>query len=158
MLQGAKSAVAHAEEFKELYAYYTTRTENPLKKMQLLIVIACKPLRVIYTVLTKRKKYDSKKMLMDIRHPGKKKHYRYKLKRPIVSQLQTFAGFQRNPKSSRVLERSLIPMEYDKYCISIRTTDVNRGKRPLNISLLGNKEVSKIQTRVVAGSGSLRRV
>lgn len=71
LFQAARSAVAHAEEFKELHVYYTTRTENPLKKMQSLIVIACKLLRVIYTILTKGTKYDPKKMLMDIRRPAK---------------------------------------------------------------------------------------
>lgn len=71
LFQAAKSAVAHAEEFKELHVYYTTRPDNPLKKMQSLIVIACKLLRVIYTILTKGMKYDPKKMLMDIRRPEK---------------------------------------------------------------------------------------
>ena len=71
MFQAAKSAVSHAEEFKELHLYYTTRTDNPLKKMQSLIVIACKLLRVIYTILTKGTNYDPKKMLMDIRRPAK---------------------------------------------------------------------------------------
>ena len=33
LFQAAKSAVAHAEEFKELHMYYTTRDDNPLKKM-----------------------------------------------------------------------------------------------------------------------------
>ena len=71
LFQAAKSAVAHAEEFKELHIYYTTRTDNPLKKMQSLIVIACKLLRVIYTILTKGTVYDPKKMLMDIKRPSK---------------------------------------------------------------------------------------
>jgi transposase len=71
LFHGAKSAVAHSEEFKELHVYYTTRTENPLKKMQSLIVIACKLLRVIYTILTKGTVYDPKKMLMDIKRPSK---------------------------------------------------------------------------------------
>ena len=47
LFQAAKSAVAHAEEFKELHVYYTTREQNPLKKMQSLIAIACKLLRII---------------------------------------------------------------------------------------------------------------
>ena len=67
LFQAAKSAVAHSEEFKELHVYYTTRKENPLKKMQSLIVIGCKILRVIYTILTKGTKYDPKKLLEDIR-------------------------------------------------------------------------------------------
>lgn len=70
LFQAAKSAVAHAEEFKELHVYYTTRKDNPLKKMQSLIVIACKILRVIYTILTKGTTYDPKKMLGDIVRPS----------------------------------------------------------------------------------------
>ena len=54
--------------FPELHA---TRP-NPLKKMQSLIVIACKLLRIIYTILKKGTAYDPKKMLMDIRRPEKK--------------------------------------------------------------------------------------
>lgn len=72
LFQAAKSAAAHAEEFKELHTYYTTRAENPLKKMQSLIAIACKILRVIYTILTKGTKYDPKKMLGDIVRPNQK--------------------------------------------------------------------------------------
>ena len=34
LFQAAKSAVSHADEFKQLHEYYTTRTNNPLKKMQ----------------------------------------------------------------------------------------------------------------------------
>ena len=45
LFQGAKSAVVHDEKFRELHEYYTTRKENPLKKMQSLIVIACRLLR-----------------------------------------------------------------------------------------------------------------
>ena len=69
LFQAAKSAVAHAEEFKQLHVYYTTRTSNPLKKMQSLIVIACKILRVIYTILKTGTKYDPEKMLRDIKRP-----------------------------------------------------------------------------------------
>ena len=72
LFQAAKSAVAHAEEFKELHMYYTTRAYNPLKKMQSLIVIACKLLRIIYTILNTGTKYAPKKMLMDIRRPENK--------------------------------------------------------------------------------------
>lgn len=72
LFQAAKSAVAHAEEFKELHMYYTTRADNPLKKMQSLIVIACKLLRIIYTILNTGTKYAPKKMLMDIRRPENK--------------------------------------------------------------------------------------
>ena len=69
LFQAARSAVSHAEEFKTLHTYYTTRPDNPLKKMQSLIVISCKILRVIYTILTAGLEYDPAKMLRDIRHP-----------------------------------------------------------------------------------------
>ena len=71
LFQAGKSVVAHSEEFKELHAYYTTRVENPLKKMQSLIVIACKLLRIIYTMLKTGVVYDPKKMQMDIRRQEK---------------------------------------------------------------------------------------
>ena len=52
-----------------LHVYYTTRPDNPLKKMQSLIVIACKVLRVIFTILQTGQQYDPAKMLRDIKHP-----------------------------------------------------------------------------------------
>ena len=59
------------EEFKELHVYYTTREQNPLKKMQSLIAIACKLLRIIFTILKKGIKYDPQKMLKDIRRKSR---------------------------------------------------------------------------------------
>ncbi len=70
LFQAAKSAVAHAPEFKDLHLYYTTRAEKPLKKMQSLIVIACKILRIIFTILRDGTKYDPGKMMGDIRRQG----------------------------------------------------------------------------------------
>lgn len=54
-----------------MHVYYTTRVDNPLKKMQSLIVIACKLLRVIYAILKKGVTYDPKKLLSDIKRPEK---------------------------------------------------------------------------------------
>ena len=71
LFEAAKSAVVHAEEFKELHVYYTTREQNPLKKMQSLIAIACKLLRIIFTILKKGIKYDPRKMLKDIRRESR---------------------------------------------------------------------------------------
>ena len=45
-------------------------TKNPLKKMQSLIAVACKLIRVFHVILTKGISYDATKMLKDIRHPG----------------------------------------------------------------------------------------
>lgn len=69
LFQAAKSAVFHADEFKQLHVYYTTRACNPLKKMQSLIVIACKILRVIYTILKTGTTYEPQKLLRDIKRP-----------------------------------------------------------------------------------------
>lgn len=71
LFQAAKSAVVHAKEYRQLHAYYTARADNPLKKMQSLIVIACKLLRVIYVILTKGTKYNPEKMLGDIKRTEK---------------------------------------------------------------------------------------
>ena len=54
------------KEFREIYDYYRTRSRNPLKKMQSVIAIACKLIRVFYTILTKGIDYDGQKMLSDI--------------------------------------------------------------------------------------------
>lgn len=70
LFQAAKSAVVHAEEFRELHEYYTTRSENPLKKMQSLIAVACKILRVIYKILKDGVKYDPMQLRKDIRRSG----------------------------------------------------------------------------------------
>ena len=71
LFQAARSAVSHAEEFKKLHTYYTTRPDNPLKKMESLIAIACKILRVIFTILKAGPKYDAAKMLRDIKYPAR---------------------------------------------------------------------------------------
>ena len=55
---------------RELHNYYTTRRLNPLKKMQSLMAIAAKLLRVFYAILTKNVGYDPKKMVNDIRRPA----------------------------------------------------------------------------------------
>jgi transposase len=73
LFQAAKSVVAHSEEFKELHVYYTTRQNNPLKKVQSLIVIACKLLRVIYSILKTGASYNPRKLLSDIKRPEKQK-------------------------------------------------------------------------------------
>lgn len=71
LFRAARSAVAHGEEYKWIHAHYTMRAENPLQKMQSLIVIACKILRVIYRMLKTGKPYDPEKLLKDIRYPEK---------------------------------------------------------------------------------------
>ena len=45
----------------EIHRYYQTREKNPLKKMQSVVAIACKVLRVFYAILTKGVDYDRRK-------------------------------------------------------------------------------------------------
>ncbi len=63
------SLIARNEEFKEIHRYYRTRKENPLKKIQSVIAVACKALRIFYTILAKGVTYDGVKMLQDIKRP-----------------------------------------------------------------------------------------
>lgn len=64
------SLVSKNPEFGELHRYYTTRKLNPLKKMQSLMAIAAKLIRVFFAILTKGVDYDSKKMISDIKRPA----------------------------------------------------------------------------------------
>ena len=70
LFQGALSVVSHNEAFRQIHEYYTTRAENPLKKMQSITVIACKLLRIIFTILKKGVRFDPDKMLSDIMRPA----------------------------------------------------------------------------------------
>lgn len=59
LFEAAISVVGKNEEFKEIHRYYTTRGKNPLKKMQSLIAVACKLIRVFHVILTKGVSYDA---------------------------------------------------------------------------------------------------
>ena len=72
LYQAGLVLIAQNAEFKEVYDYYRTRDENPLKKMQALMAVACKLLRVLYAMVTKGVTYDPQKLLGDIRRPQKK--------------------------------------------------------------------------------------
>ena len=67
--EAAISVIGKNKEFKEIHSYYRTREKNPLKKMQSVIAVACKLIRIFYTILTKGVDYDSQKMLNDIVRP-----------------------------------------------------------------------------------------
>ena len=69
LFEVAMSLVSKNREFAELHQYYTTRKQNPLKKMQSLMAVAAKLIRVFYAMLTKGVDYDPKKMSDDIRRP-----------------------------------------------------------------------------------------
>ena len=69
LFEVAMSLVSKNEEFAQLHRYYTTRSVKPLKKMQSLMAIACKLIRIFYVMLTKEVDYDPQKMMSDIRRP-----------------------------------------------------------------------------------------
>ena len=66
---GAISVIGRNEQFAEIYNYYLTRKNNPLKKLQAVIAVACKMIRVFYTILTKGISYDGSKMMAGIKRP-----------------------------------------------------------------------------------------
>ena len=69
LVQAAVSVIGKNDEFRQIHELYTTRKNNPLKKMQSLIAVACKLIRVFYVILTKGRSYDASKMLGDIKRP-----------------------------------------------------------------------------------------
>ena len=69
LYEAAISLIGKNAEFKEIHEYYRTRKENPLKKMQSVVAIACKVIRVFYAILTKGVDYDPQKLMGDIRRP-----------------------------------------------------------------------------------------
>ncbi|MDF2963881.1 MAG: family transposase [Paenibacillus sp.] len=58
--------VAKNRAFKALHQYYTKRPDNPLKKMQSLIALCNKLIRVLFGVLKKGHRFSEEKMLQDI--------------------------------------------------------------------------------------------
>ncbi len=70
LYEAAISVIGKNKEFKEIHHYYRTREKNPLKKMQSVIAVACKLIRIFYKILTKGIDYDGQKMLSDIVRPG----------------------------------------------------------------------------------------
>ena len=66
LYQTALSVIGKNEEFRQIHAYYTTRTNNPLKGIQSVVAVACKLIRIFYKILTDGVSYDGTKMAQDI--------------------------------------------------------------------------------------------
>lgn len=66
---GIMPLLAKNAEFRALHQYYTTRKDRPLKKMQSLVALSNKLIRVFFTILTKNIAYDPQKMMNDIKRP-----------------------------------------------------------------------------------------
>jgi transposase len=64
----AMPLVAKNSAFKALHQYFTTRTNNPLKKMQSLIAICNKLIRILFTIGKKQCEFSEEQMLKDIPH------------------------------------------------------------------------------------------
>jgi len=60
--------VAKNKAFKALHQYYTTRSENPLKKMQSFIALCNKLIRILFSIGKKQFVFREEKMLKDIPH------------------------------------------------------------------------------------------
>lgn len=69
LFEAVLSLTATNPEFREIHRYYTTRQQNPLKKMQSMMVLANKLIRVFYKILKSGAEYDPEKLLNDIRRP-----------------------------------------------------------------------------------------
>jgi transposase len=70
LFQAVMPLVATNSEFREIHRYYTTRSNNPLKKKQSIIALSCKLIRVIYALVTKGVEYDPNKLISDIHRPA----------------------------------------------------------------------------------------
>ncbi len=60
--------VAKNSAFKALHAYYTQRPDNPLKKMQSLIALCNKLIRIFFAIGKKQFEFSEERMLKDIPH------------------------------------------------------------------------------------------
>lgn len=67
LYQISLTMVATNPEMRQLYNYLKTRKENPLKKMQALVVIGKKVLTLIFTLAKKKEYYTPSKMFGEVR-------------------------------------------------------------------------------------------
>jgi transposase len=68
LFRAAMILVAKNKAFKALHIYYTTRSHNPLKKMQSLIALCNKLIRILFSIGKKQFMFQEDKMLKDIPH------------------------------------------------------------------------------------------
>lgn len=67
LYQISLTMVATNPEMKELYLYLKTRKENPLKKMQAMVVISKKILVLVHTLVKKEEYYNAEKVFGTVR-------------------------------------------------------------------------------------------
>lgn len=66
LYEAAISVVGHSPEFMRIHQYYTTRPKNPLKKIQSIVTVACKLIRIFFLILRTGTTYNPGKMIGDI--------------------------------------------------------------------------------------------
>lgn len=69
IFQAVLPLVARNSEFRQLHLYYINRESKPLKKMQSIVALCGKLIRVFYAILKTGSNYDAKKMMNDIKRP-----------------------------------------------------------------------------------------
>jgi transposase len=67
LYQAAMVLVARNAQFKALYQHLKNRSENPLKGKQALVAVACKLIRVLFTLAQKKRHYDAATVLGEFR-------------------------------------------------------------------------------------------
>ena len=70
LYEAAISVVGHNPEFMKIHQYYTTRPKNPLKKIQSIVTVACKLIRIFFLILKTGTTYNPGKMMSDILRPA----------------------------------------------------------------------------------------
>ena len=69
LFQAALPLIRNNEDFRDVYTYYTTRKDNPLKGMQAMVAVSCKLIRIFYALLTHGYEYSSTRFRTDILRP-----------------------------------------------------------------------------------------
>jgi hypothetical protein len=54
------------EVFNKLHHYNISQKEKPMKKMQSLISLCCRLIRIVYSLITKGQRFDPERLLKDI--------------------------------------------------------------------------------------------
>lgn len=72
IFQAVLPLVARNAEFRQLHLYYINREGKPLKKMQSIVALCGKLIRVFYAILKTGSHYDGEKMMKDIKRPMSK--------------------------------------------------------------------------------------
>lgn len=62
--------IAKNAEFQSLHRYYTQRRENPLKKVQSMVALCCKLIRIMFVLWKRKVPYDPIQMLGPIMQNG----------------------------------------------------------------------------------------